>query len=846
MNTRIQLIRHVILLLLSLLVSSHSFAENKRKAKEADPKNKYEELFENKKHESVSSDFMTLHKVDGKLYVELPLHLLGKDMLLASTVAETSEPMAGVPGHTPNSIYFCFTLQDGVIHMRLLEDFVTTDSKNTRMMELFTKNFDKPIWMGFDVLAYNPDSSAVVFDMTKVFQTDVPELYPLVKTSGIYDIAGKFNTRTSHLDEIKAFERNITVTSTLSYDVDATYWFIVLFTKKNVEIKVTRSLVLLPDEIMPCRIADDRIGVSSTDKIQISEAKGTMRLYSIAHRWHLEPKDKESFCHQKGSEPLTPITIYVDQNFPENWKEPIRQGILAWNKAFEKIGFLNAIQVKDVPTNDPTFDPNNVAYSCVRYVMHTNTSPETSLRIDPRSGEILNATICLFHGMKEQAFIYRFLQTAAVDARIRQKDLSDKLWAECLKQYVSHEMGHVLGLEDNMCASFAYPVDSLRSASFTRQFGISSSIMDEIGYNYIAQANDKNVRWTATIGPYDEFAIQWLYSPLYEIDSIPEKEKVLSSWLDEKAGNPLYRYGWKPERYLYDPSRLSGDLGNNAIKAGNYALRNLKETISHLNEWLPDDIDGSIRKKVYKEAGLYFEELLNNAIKNVGGAYLFVPNEKTMTPSYQLVDKKMQKESLLWVLEQLRNSEWLADIELITLNNFTTPPNWRIFRRFASAPFMREDHVCWFENIDSTSYTLEEYAKDLYEGIWKNAIENKPLTVADRYMQRQWIESSEYRVRVMGGNGLSKSLVLHALSNEIQIDTKQNPLPMNSLLFAQQSMEPNISNIDNINDSHMYFFMEMKECIKMLEQRIHNCKKEDKAHYQAMLYCLKALLKEKN
>lgn len=839
------MLRGLIFLLLGQFVFMYSFAADRKKSKDLKPQSKYEKLFANKNCETVSSGLMTLHKIEGKLYVELPLRLLGKDMLLVSTVAETSEPMAGVPGYSSDGICFRFVLQDSMIQMCLLEDIVTTDRTTPRMEKLFMTNFGSPIWTGFEVLAYNPDSTAVVFDMTEIFQTDIPELYPLVEKSGIYDIKGKFKSKMARLDEIKAFERNVTITSYVNYDVDATYWFFILFAQKNVELKVVCSLILLPEDVMPGRIADERIGVKTTRKMRLLEEQGTMEAYAVAHRWRLEPEDVDAFERGESSEPLKPITIYVDDNFPENWKEPIRQGILEWNQAFERVGFLNAIQVRDFPHDDPAFDPNNVTYTCVRYVAHTNTAPETTLKVDPRSGEILNAAICLFHGMRQQAFVYRFLQTAVVDSRIRQKDLPDELWAECLKQCVSHEMGHVLGLENNMCASFAYPVDSLRSVSFTQRYGLSSSIMDEIKFNYVAQPGDDGVRLTSKLGPYDEYAVRWLYAPLCGVDSSREKEKVLASWLDEKVNDPVYRYGWRPERYLYDPSRLEGDLGNDAIKAGNYAMRNLKETLLHLDEWVPDDADGSVRKAIYKEAGFYFETLLTNAIKNVGGAYIYVPHEKTGVPSYRVVDKETQKRSLLWVLEQLREGEWLGQPELVTLNDFVTPAVWRVFRRFASEPFLREEYVCLFENLDSASYSLHDYAIDLYQGVWKNAIENRPLTELDKYMQRQWMESSEYRIRVMGGNALSKSLALTMLADEVILDDSFGLRPMNSLLFGEYTREPSTSKLNNINDSHMYFFVVMQECRTMLKQRIQDCVEADRPHYQAMLYCLESLLKEK-
>lgn len=838
-----QIVINLIFLLLFQVVFIPSSVAQKRK-KDIEPQNKYEKLFKNKSCTTVASNFMVLHKMSGKLYAEIPLRLLGKEMMLASTVAKTSEVMAGTPGITPSSLCLCFTLQDSTLQIRLLPDLMTVNTVSPRQTRLMSENYGKPIWMGFNVLAYTPDSTAIVCDMTELFQSDIPELTPVIKKFGNYDIYGKFVASLTRLGEIHAFEDNITVTSNLSYKVDAIFVLFPFFQQKPVEMEVVRTLMLLPEEPMEPRFADPRIGVYFTNKLGIPEDGGTMNPYALAHRWRLEPKDEEAFRQGKGSKPIKPIVMYLDNNFPDGWKEVVRRGILKWNRLFERIGFKDAIQVMDFPLDDPAFNPNNITYSCVRYVSHANETTKTISWTDPRSGEILHSTICLFHGLQQRILIDRFLQTAVTDPRIRSGKLTNEIWMECLEQYVIHEMGHALGFQDNMCASRAYPVDSLRSASFTEKYGISASIMDDLGFNYIAQPTDKGVKLTAGLGAYDEFAIQWLYSPLLEISSAKEKKDLLSYWLDQKSGDPIYRYGYSSSKNKYDPSCLSGDLGDDAIKAGNYALNNLRKIMLCMNEWIQDDFDGSLRSLLYKELCFYHEKLLNYVVRNVGGAYINVSRENTNMDSYSIVPRQIQEASMHWVLAQFRDSDWLEDPQLMTLGTFGTPALWRVRKRFFSEPMLREDYVCLFSHLSDNPYTLKDFAEDIYQEVWKRAIENKPLTAIDRYLQQEWLGSSEYRIRVMGGNSLSKafSALAEGISEKIVYEKED----FNSLVFPMQiHEEPGKINVKHINNSHMYFFKVMKECEQMLERRIHDCIEVDKPHYRAMLYGLRALLKEK-
>ena len=665
----------VLLLAAGLLIAPASGAaaskSKKKKSKTeevAKPKvDKYTKMFVNDKScLTAKGPFLTLHKLKGKLYVEVPLKTIGREMLIASTISEASDTNLGTIGYKPTDpIHVKFTRIDTTIYLSQAVVPPVHDTNDPHMSKAIGRSTLPPIMHSYPLVCYNRDSSAMVIEMTKFFSGDNELLAPIKSTKGgVVNITGKFKSEGSVIDQIKSFEDNVTVKSYLSYSVTADLLGLMVIKKDEpMTVKVTRTILLLPEEAMRPRLADSRIGIFLTDMSRINGKKDKIEDFSVINRWNIQPKDLEAWKRGELVEPVKPIVFYLDDAFPALWREPIRRGVLRWNKAFEKIGFKNVMHIEDFPKDDPEFDPDNLKYSCIRYVPAAVANAMGPSWVDPRSGEIINASVLMYNDVVKLAANWRFVQTAQVDERVRGKELPDDVFQESLEYILAHEVGHCLGLMHNMAASSAFPVDSLRSASFTQQHGTTPSIMDYARFNYVAQPGDKGVKLTPPdLGPYDDYVIKYAYTPLPDKKDMFDEEKTIRGWIDEKVGDPIYRYGRQQVIARYDPTAIEEDLGDDHIKAGDYGIGNLKYVLSHMEEWITDeeDPDLKIRTELYEAAAGQFARYVNAVMLNVGGIYLTDVNSNTAGgPQAVSVPKELQRASLKWVLAQMKDSAWL-------------------------------------------------------------------------------------------------------------------------------------------------------------------------------------------
>lgn len=748
----------VLLLAAGLLIAPASGAaaskSKKKKSKTeevAKPKvDKYTKMFVNDKScLTAKGPFLTLHKLKGKLYVEVPLKTIGREMLIASTISEASDTNLGTIGYKPTDpIHVKFTRIDTTIYLSQAVVPPVHDTNDPHMSKAIGRSTLPPIMHSYPLVCYNRDSSAMVIEMTKFFSGDNELLAPIKSTKGgVVNITGKFKSEGSVIDQIKSFEDNVTVKSYLSYSVTADLLGLMVIKKDEpMTVKVTRTILLLPEEAMRPRLADSRIGIFLTDMSRINGKKDKIEDFSVINRWNIQPKDLEAWKRGELVELVKPIVFYLDDAFPALWREPIRRGVLRWNKAFEKIGFKNVMHIEDFPKDDPEFDPDNIKYSCIRYAPIAIANAMGPSWVDPRSGEILNASVYVYHDVMKLLNNWLFVQTAQADERVRAVTIPEEVIGDGLRYVVAHEVGHCLGYMHNMSASAVIPVDSLRSPSFTQKYGTTTSIMDYARFNYVARPGDRErgVKLTPPrFGLYDYYAVKWLYTPVPDAATAADEYAVTSKWITGAAADSVYRFGKQQFSRSIDPRSQSEDLGDDAVKASGYGIANLKYILGNMNAWISaQDPDFSQRRTLYDEVLTQYIRYLNHVLANVGGIYFAEKMEGDPVEAYRSVPRERQREALLFCLAQLKDMKWLDNAELIRDMPLMGSPAESIMASLVSVVVAAPARVALSAALaEKEAYTPEECRRDVYEFVWASTLKGRTPDALEMMLQREYVRS---------------------------------------------------------------------------------------------------------
>ena len=719
-----------------------------------------------------------VHRIGEGLLFEIPDSLLGRDMLLVSRIGKVP---VGFPGFSPAGVktgtqVLRWERRADRVLLRTISYANVADDELAISRSVEANNFG-PIIAAFDVEAEGPGGTSIVIDVTDFYEADTPALTGLSAAQRDEYNVRRLDPDRSFINYVRSFPLNVDVRHTMSYVADDPP---AEARSGTISMEMHQSMILLPRDPVRPRYKDQRVGWSSITQTNFGLDEQKAAEQTFIRRWRLEPNDPKAYARGELVDPVKQIVYYVDPGTPEQWRPYVRQGVEDWQAAFETAGFSNAIIALDPPSpeEDPEWSAEDVRYSVVRWAANTTRNAQGPSVSDPRTGEIIESDIVWYHNHMRSYRNRLMVETGAANPLARSLNIPEELMGETMRQVIAHEIGHALGLPHNWIASSSFPVDSLRSPTFTSTYGVAPSIMEYARQNYVAQPGDGVTRFVRKIGPYDHYAINWGYRVIPGAETPEDEKPILDEWIMERAGDPMYRFG--PVGPNYSPEIQTEDMGNDPVQASSYGIANLKRVLPNLPAWTASDgEDYSDLSELYGELLSRWNSYTGHVRAVVGGVTSTMKATDQAGPVYQGVSGARQRAATQFIIENVFSDvDWLNQADILNrIEGSGAVP--RIQRIQASSLNSlldpnRMGRMTEATLLDGSAYTLLEFFNDLQAGIWTELSTGEPIDTYRRSLQRTHLERLAFLMKdqeTSGGgrrNGPAGGVTTNVLRSDIR------------------------------------------------------------------------------
>lgn len=788
------------------------------------------------------------HKGDD-FFFEMPTKLMGRVFLISNKLQRVPSELneAGVNrgvNYENQCIRFEWDKQRKTVFVRQQRNTPQVNNDDDMYVSV-RNNYIDPLIASLKVEDVAKDSSTVLFKVNDLFngkKTYFNDVFNLINlgTSADPDL--------SHIIDIKAFSNNVTATSELTTIVREGK------SKTNVTVVVSSSLVLLPEVPMVARKENQRVGYFTTSRLQYGDKQQEVTRNNYITRWRLEPKDEAAYMRGELVEPKKPIVFYIDKAVPKFLRPYIKKGMTDWNAAFEKAGFKNVVQVRDL-TDSIAAEGDDMKYSVLTYDASEKANAMGPSVIDPRTGEILEADIIWWHNVRSLLREWIVVQTGAYNKAARQYNLPDSLIGDAARFVACHEVGHSLGLRHNMMASNAYPTDSLRSKSFTdRVGGTAASIMDYARFNYVAQPGDGVKMISPHIGPYDMMAIEWGYRWY-------PSEKEAAKWQYEFLGRHSgkeYRYSEaQSQRTAIDPRALSEDLGDDAMKSARYGIENLKRVVPNIINWTRTGESGQTydeASKLYQGVIFQWSLYLYHVLANVGGMYIDNTTVDDGKPTFTFVEKDKQKRAVQFLIDEVFTyPKWLFRSELrkYTFINKNTPlgvqeqsPDYALQNQQSYMLWDMLDNnrlLRMFANEQANgkkAFTAIEMMDMLHKHFFAGTIAGKTLSLDERELQKNFVDALITAAAQQEGVKINKKL--NGMASII--DLPEHNWQCSSLSSASRTIDMGGTQTARVSDAISVKRGELLRILSLLKTKRNTGDTATRFHYEDVIMRIQTAL----